>query len=126
MADDNQQNNQQNQGKNKGGGGGGGNGLSLAVKFDAGACPNGDALKKSVVDTVANGSGMIAGTVVAGVVVLFLRSLFGVKDAAPQSGGGGGGGALTHPGQLTKAVTQLKDHPAMAEHKARIKEALGD
>lgn len=105
MADDNNQNNnQQNQGKQKGGGGGGGNGLSLSAKFDAGACPNVESLKKSAVDGVSNAAGMIVGTIVAGITVLFLRNLCGVKDAPAQGGGGG----QIHPGQITGALFNLK------------------
>jgi len=130
LADDNNQNqnNQQNQGgKNKGGGaGGGGNGLSLSAKFDASAPGGIDNMQNQIVGHASNAVGFIIGAVVAGLFCKFVKDTFKIKDVAPQQGGGGGQPAISHPGQIAKAINQLKSHPQMSEFMPKIKEALGD
>jgi len=129
LADDNNHNkgdNQQNQGKNKGGGGGG-NGLSCVGKFDAANMGSLDQIKTQALGHVANSAGFIGGMFIAAVVFEALRNAFNVKPAAtPQQGGGGGQPAISHPGQIAKAIHQLKSHPQMGEFMPKIKEALGE
>lgn len=126
MADDNNQNNnQQNQGKQKGGGGGGGNGLSLSAKFDASAPGGIDNMQNQIVGHASNSVGFIVGAVVAGLFCKWVKETFGIKGAAPQQGGGGQP-AISHPGQIAKAINQLKNHPQMGEFAPKIKEALGE
>lgn len=127
MADPNQdQNNQQNQGKNKGGGGGGGNtsGMNWGGKLDPAQMNDDTSLGKLVTDQLIVGVTATAAAVIMYSLCKIIRPVFGVKpSAAPQ---GGGGGAISHPGQIAKALGQLKNHPQMAEFTPKIREALGE
>lgn len=126
MADENQNNQNNGGGKNKGGGGGGNaSGLSFNGKFDTASTNSKDQLLTNI---IANGSNAVAFTVavaVAGALFLSIKKAFGLKDVAPQQGGGGQG-AISHPGQIAKAINQLKDHPQMKDFAPKIKEALGE
>ena len=130
MAGDDQnqnQNQQQNQGKQKGDGGQkGGAGIALNASFNAATAGDLEGIKTQALGHAANAAGFIGGMFLAALIFEGLKQLFNIKTPAPVQQGGGGGPAISHPGQIAKAINQLKSHPQMGEFLPKIKEALGE